>query len=108
MRHHRRDHEGPALEADEVRGLDAPRDAAEVEHELRLPHDPLVVDLGVGGDDAGDVGRRELAVKLDRFEAELRKLGDVRVVVGDVGAEVASSRMIFSAGASRRSPTPAL
>ena len=31
----------------------------------------------------------ELGVKIDGLQAELRKLGDVRVVVGDVGAEVA-------------------
>ena len=52
-----------SLEPDEVRGLDAPRDPAEVEHQRRLPHDPLVVDLRVGGDDANEVRRGEARVE---------------------------------------------
>ena len=60
--------------------------------ELRLAHHPLVVDLGVGGDDAGDVrAARARSSSSPEASAELGQLRDVRVVVGDLGAELAQA-----------------
>ena len=64
-------------------------DAAEVDDQRRRGDDPRVVDLLVSGDDAGNVAVVERRLELDRGEAELGDLGHVRVVVGDLGAQVA-------------------
>ena len=48
-----------------------------------------VVDLRMRGDHAGDVAALELVGELAGAQPELGDLGDVGVVVGDLGAEVA-------------------
>ena len=63
-------------------------DAAEVDYEGRCSDHRLVVDVGVGGDDRGDVGASQARLQLDRGEAVAGQLGDEGVVVGDLGAEV--------------------
>ena len=62
-----------SLEPDEVLRLDPACDPAEVEHELGVGDDARVVDLGMGGDDAHEVGALELLVEVDRALAELRE-----------------------------------
>ena len=55
----------------------------------RLGDHPLVVDLAVGGDHAGDVAAPSSSSSAPEAEPELGQLGDVGVVVGDLGAELA-------------------
>src|SRR5688500_17702370 len=62
--------QGIVLEADEVRRLDAPGNAAEVDHQRCLGDHPLVVYLGVGGDDADHVAGLDPLVERDRRSEE--------------------------------------
>ena len=48
-----------------------------------------VVDVRMGGDDAREVGRRQRVGQGHGRQSELRDLGDVRIVVGDLGAVLA-------------------
>jgi hypothetical protein len=43
----------------------------------------------VGGDDAGEVSLGQRRIEIGRSEIEVGKFGDVRVVVGDLGPELA-------------------
>src|SRR5918992_6387053 len=76
---------GERSQAHQVRRLDAARDAAEVDHERRLAHQPLDVEVRVGGHDHDAVRvLRPLAA-----EPEVGQLGDVVVEVAHVGALLA-------------------
>ena len=63
------------LEADEVLGADAARDAAEVDDERRALGDRGVVDARVRGDDHREVGARRARRRAPGSEAELGQLG---------------------------------
>ena len=79
-----------SLEPDQVRGLDAAGDAAEVDHQRRLGDDVARSRARVRGDDRGHVGaRRAPSASSTELEPELGELGDVGVVVGDLAAELA-------------------
>jgi hypothetical protein len=66
------------LKHDQVRGLYAAGDAAEVDDERGAGDEFVIVELRMCGDD-----RRERGVQVDGAEAELGQRRDVGVVVGD-------------------------
>src|SRR5688572_18830391 len=67
------------LQLEDVRGVQAARDAAQVQGDRRVANNPLVVDPRVGGDDHGDVVRGGL--RRDAAQAELRERRHEGVVV---------------------------
>ena len=68
---------------------DPARHPVEVDHQRRGVHHALVVDRRVGGDDADEVRLGQGRIEVDRGEIEVGKFGGVRVVVGDLGPELA-------------------